>query len=1122
MRCCCHRICFFIFYIACPALSFAFPDSFPFLFESTVGEEVEFQIGPNADEFTYGASGLPYGLTLDSDTGVVSGIPILAGTFTVNFQEKSEFGNISSQAIQWDVRKEGEISKRHHLSQILEVEVGEDLSVWKAGFVSEETVSIKDLPEGIGFDVENVHFTGSFSESGIYETTVVQRRVGTLVEIKYSFIVKPATDFPKFTFEGVVPDDSGVILFNDLYFYGDRASIWRSDAELKDWILVDLPIGQFAFDIEVFRNSLLIGVEGGILRSADGENFDLISLPDIWRVSDIWSGGHGVIARAVMESNSDQHFFFSSNGEDWARIFPPTYFGNVFELNGKFFFPDRDRFHVSVDGAEWNELLVQTSFPGNDLNRCVSGDGKILTLTSEGYFYSENAVEWEFKELPGNVSWLDINFSGGRFFVFGTEGGDPYYAPQQILSSKDGLNFSALELGPEVWRVDKVSFLKDQVFIASLPVVGRLEVSVVRIAPKPFVSLPEAVVAFRGFYQPVKIEGEFDSVHAVGLPEGLTFDETNGVIFGDPIQEYSEREVAFVPVLNGQLGVVSKTQLISANIDGRPFVNDQFIFGEIGRDLYRESILAGPDVGPEDKSLNLKVEGLPVWMSYDVERNRLEGRPDKQMAGTFTIRAINSYGSESKDVPIVVPNEHAEDAIDMEHLHPFVLGDSVNIQIPMAPFITRVEIFNLPEGLEFDGQSGIIHGNPTQLGFHTLIIVPFENNIIHNPFVLGVPVSEKLGWPRFRETSYFIRQGSGFNIDLEIPENSFSDWRLTSDNLPDGLSINGLGLVGETEPGIHIFDLSLISSSDQIIESKPIILAVSPALIGVNADRYFYLNAIRGIPLTESFMIDGPVEVSGIPGLPPGLEYNPLTKQIIGVPLDTGDFLLGISLDDFDEKWFIRLRIKEYFETESPMGFYDSDEEHYVFEIQNVDSEDTSIAWLYDGEPIVSDENFMGVDSSTLRVQNLEGLDPYRFQVKLTRNGDSETFTTEYLKSERDLQRWLELSGIGSLEMDLGEHLYQSGFSNLFLYAQGVDSLNEFVRPQIYRNGDSACVRFFTDRFWKREDLSVLVYNDLFGTPISLNPEYAGEENQLMVWESSIPLVGDEDLFFNVKLKLDL
>jgi hypothetical protein len=75
----------------------------------TVGTADSLQVNAadsvSGQTFTYSATGLPAGLSINSATGLISGTPTKVGTFTVTVQATDTTGASGSATFSWRIRK---------------------------------------------------------------------------------------------------------------------------------------------------------------------------------------------------------------------------------------------------------------------------------------------------------------------------------------------------------------------------------------------------------------------------------------------------------------------------------------------------------------------------------------------------------------------------------------------------------------------------------------------------------------------------------------------------------------------------------------------------------------------------------------------------------------------------------------------------------------------------------------------------------------------------------------------------------------------------------------------------------------------------------------------------------
>ncbi|GFK20104.1 hypothetical protein KbCgl_26760 [Corynebacterium glutamicum] len=205
-------------------------------------------------------------------------------------------------------------------------------------------------------------------------------------------------------------------------------------------------------------------------------------------------------------------------------------------------------------------------------------------------------------------------------------------------------------------------------------------------------------------------------VEVIGLPAGVTF--TNGVISGAPTAEGTT--VVTVTVTSGT-GFASTTFSITANAveEDAPSVDsiaDQTItLGDAIADVT-------PVVTPADADVT--VIGLPAGVTFD--NGVISGTPTGVGSATVTVRATNTAGTDTvrftiitnpadSNVPVITPIDDQDG----------VVGEEIDdIPVIVTPEESEVEVEGLPEGIEYDPETGIIGGTPAEGtdGSHTIIV----------------------------------------------------------------------------------------------------------------------------------------------------------------------------------------------------------------------------------------------------------------------------------------------------------------------------------------------------------------------------------------------------------------
>ena len=287
------------------------------------------------------------------------------------------------------------------------------------------------------------------------------------------------------------------------------------------------------------------------------------------------------------------------------------------------------------------------------------------------------------------------------------------------------------------------------------------------------------------------------------------------------------------------------------------------------------------------------------------EYGLISGTPTKQGVFTFTLRASNYYGEDSKEFTLTV----------MEGMKPTITTGatlknatykasySLTLQATGSAPITwkLVSSTTLPEGLKLSKSTGKISGTPTQEGtFKFKIRATNSAGYVNKTFTLTIGKKPSIS------TSTLPNGINGTTYTQTIKASGTKDitWSKVSGTIPTGLSLkksSGKITGTPTKDGTFTFKLRATNDYGQAdktftitIGTKPKISTGADLTTGIKDTAYSVTLKSKGTtPLTWS-------KVSGT--IPSGLSLKKSSGKITGTPTKSGTFTFKVrAKNDFGQ-----------------------------------------------------------------------------------------------------------------------------------------------------------------------------------------------------------------------------
>ncbi|MBW4517516.1 MAG: putative Ig domain-containing protein [Timaviella obliquedivisa GSE-PSE-MK23-08B] len=406
--------------------------------------------------------------------------------------------------------------------------------------------------------------------------------------------------------------------------------------------------------------------------------------------------------------------------------------------------------------------------------------------------------------------------------------------------------------------------------------------------------------------------GDTLTFSAASLPAGLVIDPVTGVISGTPTNDAVGVKNITVTANDNKGGTVSDTFAIAiANTNDVPTVVTPIANQSATEDVFFSMSIKTnfTDVDTVD-TLNYFASGLPVGLSIDASTGVISGIATNAAVGanSITITASDGNGgtvnstftltvANTNDAPTLTEPLPPQAAIEDS---PFTLNISGNFADPDNGDTLTFSATALPDGLTFDNATGTISGSPTNAAVGTKNVTVTANDgkggTVNGTFALTVidtnddpNVKMAIGDKTVIEDTPFSLNISGNFADIDLGDSlAFS-----AAGLPEGVEIDpttGVISGAATNDGVGTRSITVVADDGDGGTASDIFTLT----ITNTNDAPTVVNPIPDRPATEE--TDFIFDISGnftdvdtgdtlsytAQGLPDGLSINTITGIISG------------------------------------------------------------------------------------------------------------------------------------------------------------------------------------------------------------------------------------------------
>ena len=383
------------------------------------------------------------------------------------------------------------------------------------------------------------------------------------------------------------------------------------------------------------------------------------------------------------------------------------------------------------------------------------------------------------------------------------------------------------------------------------------------------------------------------------LPSGLTFETSNGTIWGTPTELWAT--TAYTVYANNSGGsamaylnitVVDQVPILSYSPTTLSLINNT-----AHADLPLAPTLAGPG---EITSWTVNAS-LPAGLNFGTSNGTVWGVPTELQISpvNYTIWANNSGGSASATITITVVDQVPNVAYVPAHLN--LTNNTAGGDLPLAPTLTGPGDItswainaSLPSGLSFGANNGTFYGTPTELWTTSAYTIWANNSGGSTEAYLNITVVDQLPTLTYIPSDLTLTNNTaGGDLPLApmlTGPGEITSWAINA-SLPSGLSFganNGTIYGTPTELWtIAAYTVWANNSGGSAVAYLNItVVDQLPTIAYVPANLTLYNNT-ASVDLPLNATLTGPGEITSWaihPELPNGLTFETSNGTIWGVP----------------------------------------------------------------------------------------------------------------------------------------------------------------------------------------------------------------------------------------------